>query len=87
MRLIFVMMVVVLIGGCSEYNSDMRVVWSTSIQNLDYPYGDAWEEREILEPIKCRDGSTLYVDPYTKFKYCLPEGFNNVRNLNAYRVK
>ena len=87
MRFIFVMLVVMLVGGCSEYDSDMRVVWSTSVQNHDDPYGDSWEEREIAEPVKCRDEETFYLDPYTKFEYCLPEDFQNIRNLNAYRVK
>ena len=87
MRLIFVMMVVMLIGGCSEYNSDMRVVWSTSIQNLDDPYGDTWEEREINEPVKCREGETYYKDPYTKVEYCLPEDLTTIRNMNIYRIR
>ena len=74
----------VFLTGCSEYNSDMRVVWSTSVQNLD---DDPWEDREIDEPVTCREGETYYVDPYTKLKYCLPGDLTSIRNLNAYRVK
>ena len=77
----------VFLTGCSEYNSDMRVVWSTSIQNLDEPYSDTWEEREIEELVKCREGETYYVDPYTKLEYCLPEDLTTIRNLNAYKVR
>jgi len=87
MRFIFVMLVVMLVGGCSEYDSDMRVVWSTSVQNLDDPYGDAWEEREIAEPVKCRDEETFYLDPYTKIEYCLPKDLTSIRNINAYRIE
>ena len=85
MRLIFVMMLVVLVGGCSEYNSDMRVVWSTSVQNLDDPYGDAWQEREIDEHEKCRHKH--HVDPYTKLEYCLPDDLASIQNMHNFRVK
>ena len=68
--------------GCSEYNSDMRVVWSTSVQNLE----DSWEEGENDEPHRCREGETHYIDPYTKVEYCLPGDLATIRNLDFYRV-
>ena len=82
-----ILSVMVMLGfmGCSEYNSDMRLTWSTSVQNLD-DSNDPWEEREIDEPVTCRDGETYYVDPYTKLEYCLPEDLTRGRNLNIYRV-
>ena len=77
----------VFLTSCSEYNSDMRVVWSTSVQNLDEPYGDTWEEREIEEPVKCREGETYYVDPYTEVEYCLPAGFSNMAVIHFYKIE
>tara|TARA_Y100000401_G_C8325783_1_gene228146 strand:- start:574 stop:888 length:315 start_codon:yes stop_codon:yes gene_type:complete len=82
-----IIIIIVASAGCSEYNSDMRVVWSTSVQNMDDPYGDTWEEREINEPVKCREGETYYKDPYTKVEYCLPEDLTTIRNMNIYRIR
>ena len=77
-------LVLVFLTGCSEYDSDMRVVWSTSVQNLD-DSNDPWEDREIEEPVTCQEGETYYVDPYTKIEYCLPPGFSNMSTLHIYR--
>ena len=72
--------------GCSEYSSDMRVTWSTSIQNLE-DSNEPWEEREIDKPHRCREGETHYIDPYTKVEYCLPGDLATIRNLDFYRVR
>ena len=29
----------------------------------------------------------IYVDPYSKKEYCLPEGFSNMKNLHVYLVE
>ena len=79
--MIVLFLALMFLTGCSEYNSDMRVVWSTSVQNLD----DVWEEREIAEPVKCMDGKTHYIDPYTKIEYCLPVGFSNMSMIHLYK--
>ena len=55
-----IIIIIVASTGCSEYNSDMRVTWSTSIQNLD-DSNDPWEDREIIEPT-CREEEIYYID-------------------------
>ena len=74
-------------SGCSEgYETIVQSNWSRSVENLDDPWeGDPHEH--------CRDqhregiNYTIYVDPYTKIEYCLPEGFNNIKNLHRYTIK
>ena len=85
MKKVIIAMIMVGSLGCSEYNSDMRVTWSTSIQNLD-DSNDPWEEREIEDPHKCREGESYYIDPYTKLEYCLPGDLTTIRNLNFHRI-
>ena len=85
MRLIFVMMLVVLVGGCSEYNSDMRITYAYSIQSLDDSNGDFLEDQEIDEHEKCRHKH--HVDPYTKLEYCLPDDLASIQNMHNFRVK
>ena len=81
-----IIIIIVASAGCSEYNSDMRVTWSTSIQNLD-DSNDPWEDREIIEPATCREEEIYYIDPYTKVEYCLPEDLTTIRNMNIYRIR
>ena len=82
-RLMIVLMMVIV--GCSEYNSDIIVVCSTSIHNAED--NCTWTEREIDEPTTCREGEVHYIDPYTKVEYCLPEDLTSIRNINAYRIE
>ena len=83
-------MIVILIliaTGCSEgYETIIQSNWSRSVENLENP----WEG----DPhVKCMDrhldnvNYMIYVDPYSKKEYCLPEGFSNMKNLHIHLVE
>ena len=87
--ILLIVILVVLSAGCSteEYwSAGNRFSWSTSIQTLD-DSNDPWLERDVEEPVKCRNGETYYRDPYTKLEYCLPDDLTKIVNLNAYRME
>ena len=86
---LIILLIAFLALGCSteEYwSSENRFSWSTSIQTLD-DSNDPWLERDVEEPVKCRNGETYYRDPYTKLEYCLPDDLTKIVNLNVYRME
>ena len=72
---------VVFLAGCSNDGEIYYNSWSTSIQSLDRS-----NDITLEESIHQECNAKLYVDPYTKIKYCLPEDFTNYRNLHIYRI-
>ena len=59
--------------GCSEYSTS---IVADEIIQLER------EEQEFV----CEGQYQYYKDPYSKDEYCLPDGFNNMRNLHLYKV-
>ena len=78
---IILSVLVVFLAGCSNDGEIYYNSWSTSIQSLDRS-----NDFTLEESINQECNGKHYVDPYTKFEYCLPEKFTNYRNLHIYRI-
>ena len=83
-------MIVILIlisTGCSEgYETIIQSNWSRSVENLENPWeGDPHEK--CMDRHRDNVNYMIYVDPYSKKEYCLPEGFSNMKNLHVYLVE